>query len=493
MSSLPYKLYRAAQVRELDRLAIEEFRIPGATLMARAGGAAFDAITHRWPDARRLGVMCGVGNNGGDGYIVARLAHEAGCEVTVYQVGDHSKLKGDALGASVALQEKGVKPVAYSAQALDGFDVIVDAIFGTGLVREVSGEWLAAIEAVNNSGTAVLALDIPSGIHADSGRILGAAVHADLTITFIGVKQGMLTGHGLVYCGDVLCNDLQVPSGAYERISPAAIRIAYEALKYHLQARVRSAHKGLYGHVLVIGGDHGMSGAARMAGEAALRSGAGLVSIATRTSHAAVISAARPELMAHGVETVSELQILMSRATVLVVGPGLGRSAWGRTMLSTVVESSKPMVVDADALNLLAENPASHRAWILTPHPGEAARLLKTTSAEVQSDRFVAARKIQSDYDGVCVLKGAGSLIDNGEDPVALCTAGNPGMASGGMGDVLSGVVAGLWAQGLQQTVAARLGVCIHAEAGDRAAFTGERGIIASDLYPHIHRLVNPD
>lgn len=492
MGTIPYNLYRAAQVREIDRVVIEKFRIPGATLMARAGAAGFDALRHCWPDAKRICVLCGIGNNGGDGFVVARLAHEAGFEVTVYQVGKEHSLKGDALSAVQATREQGLRSSPFFPQPLDGFDVIVDALLGTGLDREVQGEWQIAIEAINRANTAVLALDIPSGLDADSGRVLGVAVRADVTVTFIGMKQGMLTGQSLDYCGDILFADLQVPSGAYEHQMPSAIRIAYEEVKQHLKPRIRGAHKGFYGHVLVIGGDQGMAGAARMAGESALRSGAGLVSVATRSMHAPMVSAARPELMAHGVESGSDLRMLMEKATVIAIGPGLGCSTWAQSMLGTAIDVSMPMVVDADALNLLAENPVRRDNWILTPHPGEAARLLKTTTADVQANRFEAARKIQQSYGGVCVLKGAGSLIDHGQDPVTLCDAGNPGMASGGMGDVLTGVIAGLLAQGLGLKEAARLGVCIHAVAGDCAATAGERGIIASDMYTHIHRLVNP-
>jgi len=495
MSTIPYKLYRAAQVREFDRLAIEEFRIPGATLMARAGTAGFDALRHRWPDAKRICVLCGTGNNGGDGFVVARLAYEAGFEITVFQVGEKNSLKGDALSAAQAMQENGLMPVPFPSQALapslDGFDVVVDALLGTGLDREVQGEWRAAIDAINSTNAAVLALDIPSGLHADSGRVLGTAVRADMTISFIGMKQGMLSGQGLEYCGVILFNDLQVPSGVYQRQIPSAIRLNPDELKQYLKPRGRTAHKGLYGHVLIIGGDHGMVGAVRMAGEAALRSGAGLVSIATRKSHSAMVSVPRPELMAHGVESDADLRALIKKATVIAIGPGLGRSDWAQSMLSAAIEISRPMVVDADALNVLAENPEKRDNWILTPHPGEAARLLENNAADIQSDRFDAARNIQRKYGGVCVLKGAGTLIENGEDPVALCDAGNPGMASGGMGDVLTGVIAGLLAQGLSLTVSARLGVYIHALAGDCAAVAGERGMIATDLFPHIHRLVN--
>jgi len=491
MATIPYNLYRAAQVRELDRVAIEEFRIPGATLMARAGTAGFDALRHRWPDARRIAVLCGTGNNGGDGFVVARLAHEAGFEATVYQAGDPKGLKGDALSAFQAMQEKGLEPISFSSRSLDGFDVIVDALLGTGLDGDVQGQWRAAIEAINNANAGVLALDIPSGLHADSGQVLGTAVCADMTITFIGMKQGMLTGQGLDYCGEVLFNDLQVPSGVYEQQSPAAVRQNYDELRHLLTPRPRAAHKGHHGHVLVIGGDHGMAGAVRMAGEAALRSGAGLVSIATRQGHAPMINMARPELMSHGVENVADLHVLIEKATVIAIGPGLGRSAWGQLMLGSVLETPVPLVVDADALNLLAQNPSCRDDWILTPHPGEAARLLNISTRDIQADRFNAAHGIQSGYGGVCILKGAGTLIDGGADPVSLCDAGNPGMASGGMGDVLTGVIAGLLAQHLSLYDAARLGVCIHAMAGDRAAVAGERGMIATDLYPHIHRLVN--
>lgn len=492
MGTMPYNLYRAAQIRKLDHIAIKDYGIPGETLMERAGAAAYDLLRHRWPQAKRICVLCGVGNNGGDGFVVARLAHEGGLEVNVFQTGKRNILKGAALNAAQAMGETGLEALPFTSQALDSCEVIVDALLGTGLDREVEGEWRMAIEAINRANSAVLAVDIPSGLHADSGRVLGDAVRADMTITFIGMKQGMLTGYGPDYCGEILFNDLQVPADVYEQQSPSAVRIVYDHEKYHLKPRPRAAHKGLFGHLLVIGGDHGMAGAVRMAGEAALRSGAGLVSIATRAPHAAAISAVRPELMAHGIEAGTDLRAVVDRATVIAAGPGLGRSTWAQSMLDTVIEARKPAVLDADALNLLAENPIKRDNWILTPHPGEAARLLKTSTAAVQSDRFAAVRSIQHEYGGVCVLKGAGSLIDDGNDPLSLCSAGNPGMASGGMGDVLTGVIAGLLAQGMKPVNAVQLAVCVHAEAGDRVATVGERGILATDLFPFIQRLVNP-
>lgn len=258
-----------------------------------------------------------------------------------------------------------------------------------------------------------------------------------------------------------------------------------------LGARPRNTHKGDYGRVLAIGGDHGMPGAVRLAAEAAARVGAGLVSIATRSAHAAHISAQRPELLCYGVEHANELRPLLSAASVVVIGPGLGQSPWARQLFSAVLETDLPCVVDADALNLLAAESVVRDAWVLTPHPGEAARLLACTGAEIQADRFNAVREVRRRYGGVVVLKGAGTLVAAGDEPVGICAGGNPGMASAGMGDVLSGVIAALIAQGLSLRDAARLGVWLHAEAGDRAASAGERGLLASDIMPHLRSLVN--
>ncbi|MDE2089857.1 MAG: NAD(P)H-hydrate epimerase, partial [Gammaproteobacteria bacterium] len=291
MSDLPLALYRAEQVRELDRVAIQEYGIPGAVLMERAGSAAFGVLRQRWPQARAITLLCGIGNNGGDGFVVARRARETGLDVRVLQLGDASRLHGDALSAARALQAAGVEIHPWKNQRLDGVDVIVDALLGTGLEREVSGTWREAIEAVNAGAARVLALDIPSGLHADSGAALGAAVRADVTVTFIGLKQGLFTGAGPDHCGAVVFNDLQVPVEIYSRVAPGAVRIGHEDLMAALRPRPRTAHKGHYGHVLVIGGEHGMAGAARLAAEAAARVGAGLVSVATRAAHAVAIAA----------------------------------------------------------------------------------------------------------------------------------------------------------------------------------------------------------
>ena len=493
MRTLPVELYRAAQVRELDRIAIEDRGIPGYTLMNRAGEAAFHLLRQRWPKAWRIEIVCGGGNNGGDGYVVARLARQAGLDARVMTLADPETLRGDALTAWQDAKAAGTLISPFHAPTLAEADLLVDAILGTGLEREVSSVWRAAIEAMNAQSADIFALDIPSGLHADTGAALGAAIHAAATMTFIGLKPGLFTGQGPTCCGEINFSHLGVPQDIYSALHPACWRYSGDDVPTLLPRRARSAHKGHFGHVLVIGGDWGMAGAARMSAEAAARCGAGLVSIATRSAHAGLQAAVRPELMFHGVETPNELQPLLNRATVVAIGPGLGRNDWGRAMLHAALTSDKPLVVDADALNLLAVGPHYRDDWILTPHPGEAARLLKMTPGQVEADRLIAVEDLAVRFGGVAVLKGAGSLIASKSDGlVALCTTGNPGMASGGMGDVLTGVIAALVAQGLPLFAAAKAGVYLHGRAGDLAAQAGgERGLLATDLLPMLRQLVN--
>jgi NAD(P)H-hydrate epimerase len=490
MQKLPHVLYRAQQVRELDRMAIEDLGIPGSTLMARAGKAAFELLRERWPRAHRITVVCGLGNNAGDGFVLAHLACESGLDARVMQLGDAAGVRGDALASLTAFIESGGISSGFAQEALNTADVLVDALLGTGLDREVSGEWKVAIEAMNASGIPILALDIPSGLAANSGHVLGAVIRAEATISFVGLKQGMFTGRAPDHCGAIFLDDLGVPSELFSSMSGSAMRINLDNLPV-LKPRSRTAHKGTNGHVLVIGGDYGMGGAVRMAGEAATRVGAGLVTIATRPEHVPGIYAARPELLCHGIENAGQMALLIEGANVIAVGPGLGRATWATELFTLVLDTHLPLVVDADALNLLAQEPVRRANWILTPHPGEAARLLGSSIAEVEADRFGAITALHKRYGGTIVLKGAGTLIWSGAGPISVCDRGNPGMASGGMGDVLTGVIAGLLAQGLELEAAACLGVCLHAAAGDRAAQEGERGMLASDLLPHLRHGVN--
>ncbi|MBI5451485.1 MAG: NAD(P)H-hydrate dehydratase [Gammaproteobacteria bacterium] len=492
LMTLPRLLYTAQQVRTLDRIAIEEYGLAGATLMARAGAKVFAVMQQCWPQMRSIVVCCGGGNNGGDGFVVARLARQAGLQVQVILLVEATQLRGDALQAYQQMCAQRVKIVSLEALQLGQADVIVDALLGTGLERVVEGPWRRLIEAINTTPCPVIAVDIPSGLQADSGMPLGCAIEADVTVTFIGIKQGLVTGRAADFCGVLIFDDLGLAAGVYAQVPAAATRIGYQQLApVLLPRRRRSAHKGDFGHVLIIGGDHGMSGAVRMAAEAASRVGAGLVSVATREAHAVALSMACPEVMAHAVEHPSALRRLLQRATHVAIGPGLGRQHWGQQMLREALDCGLPLVVDADALNALADEPQRRDHWILTPHPGEAGRLLQMTTAEVGHDRYAAVRALQRGYGGVAVLKGAGTLLCDGAS-ISVCCDGNPGMASGGMGDVLTGVIAGLWAQGLAANEAAMLGVSLHAASADRAARDGERGLLARDVIAALRVLVNP-
>lgn len=491
-SELPSALYRASAVRELDRIAIEEQGIPGFELMSRAGQAAFDLLRDRWPRARNLCIFCGVGNNGGDGYVIAALAEKAGFEAHVVQVGEVAKTRGDALTALQRAEEEGASFAAFDPAEVYRADVIVDALLGTGLSGDVRGDYVEAIAAINGSGCPVLAVDTPSGLCSDTGQVLGSAVKANCSISFIGLKQGLLTGQAPDYVGDLYFASLQVPTEVLEQLPPNAILINKPRIREWLPPRSRLSHKGNNGHVLVIGGDLGMGGAVAMAAEAAGRAGAGLISVITRPQHVSAILARRPECMVVGVEEDADIDAQLDRADVVVVGPGIGQNPWGQTLLRQTLATRLPLVVDADALNLLgSDSPRGN--WVLTPHPGEAARLMSGTTEAIMEDRFAAVRGLQQQYGGAVVLKGAGSLIASSAGRVWVCHSGNPGMATGGMGDVLSGVIGGLLAQGLTLEQAAVAGVQVHAAAGDSAAEqAGQRGLLATDLMPYIRRLVNP-
>lgn len=517
MDHLPEALYRAADTRAADQRATamdggsaereavstgtiagaifppaSDYGLAGGVLMERAGSAAFALLRERFPRARRIAVVCGSGNNGGDGYVLARLAMEADLTVVVLSPADVAGLKGDAAAAHAAWRKIGGRVQPFTVAPLQACDVIVDALFGTGSERPLEGEWRAAIEAMNACGRPIFAIDMPSGLHADSGRVLGAAVRAEVTLSFIGLKAGLFTGQGREHSGVILFDDLGVPDAVFTGIAPMARRITPRNLRGLLAPRARHAHKGDAGRVLVIGGQPGMPGAVQLAGEAAYRAGAGLVVLATHPEHAASIGAARPELIAHGVKDAQAMQPLLSGVHALAVGPGLGQGEWGRGLWQAALAADQPVVVDADALNLLATQPAARPDWVLTPHPGEAARLLGVSVGEIQADRFAAVRAIAQRYGGVCVLKGSGTLVNvHGESSAWLCDRGNPGLATGGSGDVLSGAIAALLAQGLAPIDAARLGVWAHACAGDRIAADGERGILAGELLAPLRAIIN--
>ncbi len=504
-------LYTAAQVRELDRIVIEKFGISGYELMQRAGSFAYNVLNKYFPGAFSIYVFCGRGNNAGDGYVLAKLAIEDDKydrEVIVINCFNPEKLEGNA---KTAYQD--LVTTKYDKEKVEIWNhsdlrkknpttigsVFVDAIFGTGLTRGINDENLVhTIELLNtqmkicDEHEGVLSIDIPSGLNADTGNIMGAAVNANVTATFMGKKRGMFTHDGREYSGQIKFNNLDIPLESYDELGDSHCNLLNFA-DYDLATRKRNAHKGHFGHVLVIGGDEGYLGAAQMTAEAAMRVGSGLVSVATRKSHAAQLSIAVPEIMSHGVETLDELMPLIKRANVIAIGPGLGQSEWAKLLFARVLESDLPIIIDADGLNLLAEEEQSSPNWVITPHPGEAARLLKTDVTTIQSDRFQSARNLHAKYQGVVVLKGAGSIVTDLEGNLYVCNEGNPGMSTGGMGDVLTGVIAGLIAQGIGISNATQTGVLMHARAADMAASSGERGMMATDLMPYLHELANSE
>ncbi|HEV7164803.1 MAG TPA: NAD(P)H-hydrate dehydratase [Gammaproteobacteria bacterium] len=491
MPALPETLFTAAQVRELDLRAMEKGGIPAQDLMQQAGVAAWQLLSLQWPAATRILVLCGAGNNAGDGYVVAEQALSQGRAVRLVTLGDSDHLPATAAGMRGRYLKAGGKEEKF-AGSLPEADVVVDALLGTGLDRPLSGDWLKAVQMLNASGRPVLSLDIPSGLNADTGAELGVAVRAQVTLTFIALKAGMFTGAGPECCGLLRFDDLKVPETLSADMAPRALRLRSSGMRgAKLPRRPRDSHKGDFGHVLVVGGDHGMGGAVRLTAEAALRCGAGLVSVATRAAHVDALLAGLPEAMVRGVERPEDLSPMLARAGIVAIGPGLGQDVWGQSLLKQVLTSSLPLVVDADALNLLAQAPQKRGNWILTPHPGEAGRLWGTDTAAVQHDRYAAAENLARRFGAVTVLKGAGSLIAVAGETTAVCTAGNPGMAAPGMGDVLTGVIAALAAQGLSLADAARMGVYVHASAGDLAARQGERGLMARDLMEPLKRLVN--
>lgn len=492
-------LYTASEVYALDDAAIAG-GIPSIQLMKRAGRAAFDLLVERFPAPELISVYCGAGKNGGDGYVLAALAAQRILPVHVIQLTAPEKLTGEARQAYEFAVQEGVKIIPFAQTSAPESGVIVDGLLGIGLRGAPAGEFVAAIEQINHSRLPVLALDIPSGLNADTGAVAGAVVQAQLTIPYIALKRGLLTGRGPAVAGELVLANLDIPATTYDIVSPTSERLSLNELLPLLAPRAADAHKGDFGHVMVIGGDTGYGGAALMAAEAAARTGAGLVSIATRPEHIPAILARRPEIMACGVVSGQELEPLLARPTLLVVGPGLGRSPWSEQMLQQAVKSGLPLVLDADALNILAEGrvvPAGSKRgtvnspWILTPHPAEAARLLGITTAEVQADRFAAVWAISERYSASVILKGAGSLVASTEGLIGVVTDGNPGMASGGMGDVLSGILGGLVAQGLSAQDGARLGAVIHACAADLAAEDhGQRSLLATDLIPYLGQLL---
>lgn len=509
-------LYLAEQVTELDKLVIQHEGVSASQLMKRAGRKSVELLLDQWPHVKALHIFCGSGNNAGDGYVVAALAKQRNLRLNVWFLSDPEALQGAAAEAYRYALQEGVECQAFDAATF--FDmqlmqteptVLVDALLGTGSVGELRAQYVEAVTSINQAKITqkwpIIALDIPTGVNPNTGAVPSVAINADATMSFIGQKQGLFTGAGRAHSGERYFSDLGVDDEWLHLVNPNTRIIDYQKARHALPARSIDTHKGQCGHLLVVGGDQGVAygygGAPIMAAEMALRTGAGLVSLATRPAFVNVALARQPEMMVAGVDNGQALLPLLERASGITIGPGLGQSSWSEQLLYHVLQTSRqPMVIDADALHLLAREPFSdlaqvpkeQRQWILTPHPGEAASLLGVSIEDIQADRVQAAKAIQQRYGGAVILKGAGTIVVTSAAEQWLCNAGNPGMASGGMGDVLSGLLGALLVQGMNADHAAILGAVLHSHAADLAVVkTGQRGLLATDLIPYVQGLLH--
>ncbi len=500
------KLLTAQQMRELDRRAIEEAGVPGVVLMENAGRGAADRFGECFAASfpGPVLILCGKGNNGGDGHVIARHLRNRGWQVRSLVLAAHDQVVGDAGINLEILLRSGAEVVfapdaAALGKALAGSTarLAVDALFGTGLASEVGGHYRVAIDWLNVSGLPVLAVDIPSGVNADSGEILGAAVQAQLTVTFACAKLGHVVFPGAACTGDLDLIDIGIPSSLIEQLSDALVLVDAPTAAPLLPHRLATGHKGSFGHLLVLAGSTGKSGAAALAAEGGLRSGAGLVTVAVPRSQQPVVAATLTEAMTAplpeldgGVSMLAwdDLVALWAGKGAVALGPGLGQTDEAVAVVRRLVgECPLPLVIDADALNALAGHlellDGRKGAAILTPHPGEMARLIGGTVAEVERDRIGTARSFAMEHRVTLILKGARTVVALPDGRVRINGSGNPGMATGGMGDVLTGLLGGLLAQGLQPVAAAVLGTFLHGLAGDRlAARLGSVGFLATDL-----------
>jgi hydroxyethylthiazole kinase-like uncharacterized protein yjeF len=493
-----------AEMRRLDQVAIRDRGVPGLALMESAGKGAAEVALGMLPGGRpgKVAVLAGPGNNGGDGYVLARHLSARGHDVRVYLLAAEGKIRGDARvnleawcnsgGALVDAAAPGA--LAARQEELADCDLLVDALFGTGLNAEVRSPFREAIELVNGLGIPTLALDLPSGLDGDLGRILGTAIRATATVTFGFPKRAHYLYPGAAHVGRLTVVDLGIPADVVRENEPLCALLTEEEMRPLLPARPLNAHKGTFGHLLLLAGGPGKTGAALLAARAAQRSGVGLTTIAAPREGQRALDAKVLETMTESVgEELDEaaadrVLALCAGKSALVVGPGLGRGEGAKRMIRRILAALPvPAVLDADALHALAGDLAPLRAapapLVLTPHPGEMGALLGITAAEVQADRLGVAERFVREHGVTLVLKGAYSVVAEPSGRTWVCPTGNPGMASGGMGDVLSGIIGALLAQGLAASEAARLGTYVHGAAGDLARkHVGETALIASDV-----------
>ncbi len=498
----------AEEMRRMDRRTIESFGIPGRVLMENAGRGAADALLGKFGPLCREGVavMAGRGNNGGDGFVIARCLSEKKIPVTVYLAAKADSVRGDAAANLALLAKIGVKVVeipdhkCLTAQkiAMASHALWVDALLGTGLNTSVRGYFREIIEFINDHRAPVFAVDIPSGLSADTGQICGAAVKADLTATFAFAKRGHHLHPGSALSGAVTVVDIGIPNLITEEIAPKLALLTSEAAAGHMPGRPADAHKGTTGHLLVLAGSPGKTGAAALSSISAMRAGAGLVTLGLPAGINAAMEPMAVEVMTHPLpetaagtlcrDSFAAIRELAEGKRCIAAGPGMGCSAEAAELVAKLVnEIDLPLVLDADALNGLAEEPEILKRRkapaILTPHPGEMARLTGATVAEIQADRVAAASDFAERFGVHLVLKGAKSVIAHPDGRAWINPTGNPGMASGGMGDVLTGIIAALITQGGSPNGAALAGTWLHGKAADALAEkAGAIGYLASEV-----------
>ncbi len=501
------KVLTAAQMQAVDRQTIDEIGIPGVVLMENAGRGVAEEIVQRFSatDSPRSLVLAGKGNNGGDGYVIARHLQNKGWDVKTLVLAERDAIKGDAAVHLKALENCGGQ-VAYilDDEALESslatfgkFTVLVDAIFGTGLSKPAHGLFLKTIEWINQQVSPVVAVDIPSGIDASTGRVMGTAVSATLTVSFAFPKIGQVSYPGAGLVGELSIVDIGIPAHVSRQVSSDCLLIGADEARRLLPIRNQAGHKGTFGHLLVVAGSIGKCGAAVMAAESGLRGGAGLVTLACPQSVQPNIASRLTEVMTAplsdsrgevNLNALGHLQALTEGKQALAIGPGLGvGKETGDLIRHLVQDSDLPMVIDADALSSLCGHinilERQGRQMVLTPHPGEMARLTGLSVADIQADRFTVARDFAVRHNVVLVLKGARTLVASPDGLVHVNSTGHAGLASGGMGDVLTGLIGSLMAQGLNALDAATLGVYLHGLAADRLLATfGDAGLLANDV-----------
>lgn len=503
------KIATAQQIRNIDRRAVRDFGISGPVLMENAAAGTMSEM-ERFFDGlagRRVAIICGKGNNGGDGLALARRLSIRGIAVRVALLASFVALKGEARANLFTLRKMDVElaqnaSVRTLSDMVAWSDIVVDAMLGVGLSSPLKGAYAFAVEQINASGKPVVAVDIPTGIHADTGEVMGTAVRAELTVTMAALKRGLVLYPGATYAGEVRVVDIGIPAEVIDKEKITAGFLTSATAGALLHERARDAHKGSFGHLLVVAGSPGKTGAAILAARGALRSGAGLVSVATPHSLVPIVQAQLAEAMcvpsaesidgALGTGSDTELLKIAGGMNAAIIGPGLSTQYETFQVVRNLIQRlTIPMVLDADGLNALVgfldTLKKAKAPVVMTPHPGEMARLLGVSSTDVQKDRVGCATAFAKKYKVTLALKGAGTVIATPDGRVFINSTGNPGMATGGMGDALTGMIGSLLAQGYTSSQAACLGVYLHGLAGDLAAGEkGEMGMIAGDLIEKI-------